>query len=266
MRYVSLPQPPVSPPPQLLLGRLIEQLLSCHVPGEMWPPRAAPEPDTSGQVMGSEILPARCCGWLLGSGLRPRGLCTRVRVTFESRKAAVGPGIRGSTLGPASPRAGTCCNSEGSRGAGRGFPLSAAAEWCPGRRLQPHLARVRASSLAAAATGQGALLRVSSRIPGQGLNLQGRGKQAAPCLCEQAAVRKTELSRRYTHACTHTHTEQVTYTCRHTQARKHICAHHTTHRATNAQVCTPAHPCTQRTHTHTTSSRLYFLLLIDFPL
>lgn len=118
------------------------------------------------------------------------------------------------------------------------------AEWCPGRRLQPHLARVRASSLAAAATGQGALLRVSSRIPGQGLNLQGRGRQAAPCLCEQAAVRKTELSRRYTHACTHTHTEQVTYTCRHTQARKHICAHHTTHGATNAQVCTPAHPCT----------------------
>ena len=166
MRYVSLPQPPVSPPPQLLLGRLIEQLLSCHVPGEMWPPRAAPEPGTSGQVMGSEILPARCCGWLLGSGLRPRGLCTRVRVTFESRKAAVGPGIRGSTLGPASPRAGTCCNSEGSRGAGRGFPLSAAAEWCPGRRLQPHLARVRASSLAAAATGPGILLSFCGWEPG----------------------------------------------------------------------------------------------------
>ena len=42
-----------------------------------------------------------------------------------------------------------------------------------------HLARVRASSLAAAFTGQGAVLRVSSRIPGQGLDLQGWGWQAA---------------------------------------------------------------------------------------
>lgn len=103
-------------------------------------PRAAPEPGTSVRVMGSEGLPARCCGWLLGSGLRPRGLCTCVRAAFESGKAAMGPGIRGSMLGPASPRAGTCCNREGSRGPGRGFRLrSQPAEQWPGCRLQPPL-------------------------------------------------------------------------------------------------------------------------------
>lgn len=74
----------------------------------------------------------------------------------------------------------------------------------PDTGCSPHLAHVRASSLAAAVTGQGALLRVSSKIPGQGLNLQGQGRRAAPCLCVQAAVRKTEPSRRY--ACAHTHT------------------------------------------------------------
>lgn len=106
----------------------------------MRPPRAASEPGTSGQVMGSEVFPTRCCVWLLRSGLKPRGLCTRVRETFESGKTAMGPGIRGSMLGPASPRADTRRNSEGSSGAGRGFPLRPqAAEWWPGRRLQPPL-------------------------------------------------------------------------------------------------------------------------------
>ena len=61
-------------------------------------PRAAPEPGTSGRVMGSEVLPARCCGWLLGSGLRPRGLCTCVRVAFESGEAAWDLGSEGRCL------------------------------------------------------------------------------------------------------------------------------------------------------------------------
>lgn len=120
----------------------------------------------------------------------------------------------------------------------------------PDTGCSPHLAHVRASSLAAAVTGQGALLRVSSKIPGQGLNLQGQGRRATPCLCVQAAVRKTEPSRRYACAHTHTHTEQVTYTCRHTQARKHVCTPYNTwsNKCTCVHTCTSMH--TENTHTH----------------
>lgn len=48
-------------------------------------PRAASEPGTSGQGHGLRGLSSRCCVYMR-SGLKPRGLCTRVRETFESGK------------------------------------------------------------------------------------------------------------------------------------------------------------------------------------
>ena len=95
----------LSPAPTATAGetRRAASVLPC--PRRARGPRG--QPQSLAQVAGS--------WWLLGSGLRPRGLCTRVRVAFESGEAAWDLGSEGRCLdlpphgqGPASPRAGTC--------------------------------------------------------------------------------------------------------------------------------------------------------------
>lgn len=118
----------------------------------------------------------------------------------------------------------------------------------PDAGCSPYLAHVRASSLAAAVTGQGALLRVSSKIPGQGLNLQGQGRRAAPCLCVQAAVRKTEPSRRY--ACAHTHTLSKSHTRADTHRHASTCVHTIQHTEQPMHTCAHLHVHAHGEHTH----------------
>lgn len=106
-----------------------------------------------------------------------------------------------------------------------------------------------ASSLAAAVTGQGCSAAGFSKIPGQGLNLQGQGG-GSPYAYVQAAVRKQNQveDTQSTHTHTHTLSKSHTRADTHTGTQAHVCTPYNTR--SNKCTCTPAHPCTWRTHTH----------------
>lgn len=167
MRYVSPPQPPVSRPHS--------HCWKTHRAASVLPcPRRACVPHGQPQSLAQVVR--SCSGGLSNqmlcvagrSGLKPRGLA-HVSERHLKAETAMGPGIRGLMLGPASPRADTRRNSEGVVVLeGDSHSGRRQAEWWPGRRLQPPLGPRQGQPLAAAVTGQGALLRASSKIPAKG--------------------------------------------------------------------------------------------------
>lgn len=100
MESISPPrhQPPARPP--LPEGSEQFPVLSCPQrpvwgrPGWGISPGRQPLSLHRWQGHGSEVLPARCCVWLPGSRLRPRGLCTSARLKFERKRQQGAQGLR----------------------------------------------------------------------------------------------------------------------------------------------------------------------------